>query len=74
MFILDAWIITGGTNSGVREFVGQAVRDHIITHGTRDNVVCLGIPSWGALKNRHVLEGAVNIFYFITSWVLKVSF
>jgi hypothetical protein len=40
----DAWIITGGTQSGVMELVGQAVRDHMLQNGSYEqNLVVLGI-------------------------------
>lgn len=53
-----AWIITGGTATGVMQFVGEAVRDHLITLGSNDkSVVALGIASWGCVANRNALDG-----------------
>ncbi|XP_061196286.1 transient receptor potential cation channel subfamily M member-like 2 [Saccostrea echinata] len=52
-----AWIITGGTRTGVMEFVGDAVKDHIITTGRKNDVVVLGIATWGCVANRHALDG-----------------
>ena len=53
-----AWIITGGTATGVMQFVGEAVRDHLITLGSQDKtVVALGIASWGCVANRSALDG-----------------
>ena len=55
---LGAWIITGGTATGVMQFVGEAVRDHMITLGSNDKtVVALGIASWGCVANRSALDG-----------------
>ncbi|CAC5368004.1 TRPM3 [Mytilus coruscus] len=52
-----AWIVTGGTGTGVMEFVGEAVRDHFITFGKRDNIVALGVPTWGAVAGNESLDG-----------------
>lgn len=53
-----AWIITGGTATGVMEFVGEAVRDHILTAGNQDkNVVAIGVATWGIVANRVELDG-----------------
>ncbi|CAL1535907.1 unnamed protein product [Lymnaea stagnalis] len=55
-----AWIITGGTKSGVMEFVGEAVKDHMTIHGssTDDECVALGIVSWGAVGSKKALDGS----------------
>nr|XP_022319514.1 transient receptor potential cation channel subfamily M member 5-like [Crassostrea virginica] len=52
-----AWIITGGTRTGVMEFVGDAVKDHIITTGRKNDVVVLGMATWGCVANRQALDG-----------------
>ena len=40
------------------QFVGEAVRDHMITLGSNDKtVVALGIASWGCVANRSALDG-----------------
>lgn len=52
-----AWIITGGTRTGVMEFVGDAVKDHIITSGRKNDVVVLGVATWGCVANRQALDG-----------------
>ena len=40
------------------QFVGEAVRDHMITLGSNDkSVVALGIASWGCVANRAALDG-----------------
>ncbi|KAK3595125.1 hypothetical protein CHS0354_002378 [Potamilus streckersoni] len=56
--IKGAWIITGGTKTGVMKLVGEAVTDPILTNGTTDtNIVALGIATWGCLANRENFEG-----------------
>ncbi|KAK3595122.1 hypothetical protein CHS0354_002375 [Potamilus streckersoni] len=53
-----AWIITGGMGAGVMKFIGEAVRDHIVTKGTLDkNIVALGIATFGCVANRESLDG-----------------
>ncbi|CAL1535901.1 unnamed protein product [Lymnaea stagnalis] len=54
-----AWIITGGTKSGVMEFVGEAVKDHMLIHSnsTDNKCVVLGIASWGVVGNKKALNG-----------------
>ncbi len=55
---LGAWIVTGGTNAGVMEFVGEAVKDHMLSMGSSEcNVVALGIATWGVIDNRKSLMG-----------------
>ena len=57
MFITGAWIITGGTNTGVMTLVGEAVRDHVETTGASEHdVVVLGITTWGTVDNKKSLE------------------
>ena len=53
---LGAWIITGGTSTGVMEFVGDAVKDFQLQAGsTEQQVVALGIATWGIVDNRESL-------------------
>ncbi|KAL8563213.1 hypothetical protein ACOMHN_053960 [Nucella lapillus] len=49
-----AWIVTGGTNTGVMKHVGEAVRDYGLTAEGR--VICIGITPWGCVQSREVLE------------------
>ncbi|KAJ1121114.1 hypothetical protein NDU88_009242 [Pleurodeles waltl] len=53
-----AWIITGGTHTGVMKHVGEAVRDFTWSRRSYVNreIVVLGIAPWGALHNRDNLE------------------
>lgn len=39
------------------EFVGDAVKDHIITTGRKNDVVVIGMATWGCVANRHALDG-----------------
>ena len=49
--------MTGGTNTGVMEFVGEAAKDHALSGGTFDQqVVALGIATWGIVDNKESLE------------------
>lgn len=65
-----AWIITGGTATGVMQFVGEAVRDHLITLGSNDNkVVALGIATWGCIANRESLDGE-GVLRFLLIYIL----
>uniref|UniRef100_A0A667XU13 Transient receptor potential cation channel, subfamily M, member 2 n=1 Tax=Myripristis murdjan TaxID=586833 RepID=A0A667XU13_9TELE len=51
-----AWIITGGTHTGVMKHVGQAVRDHALSSSSmRGQIVAIGVATWGTLHNRHAL-------------------
>lgn len=50
-----AWIITGGTNTGVMKHVGEAVRDYGLTSASSTPVVAIGIATWGVVQNRHDL-------------------
>ncbi|XP_064621625.1 transient receptor potential cation channel subfamily M member-like 2 [Lineus longissimus] len=51
-----AWIVTTGMNSGVVKYVGEAVKDHVITTSTAElNIVCLGICPWGYIDNKETL-------------------
>lgn len=43
-----AWIITGGTDSGVMAIIGKAMNDH----DKKRTVPCIGITSFGSLRSR----------------------
>lgn len=53
-----AWILTPGTNTGVYMMVGAAVKDHIDSTGSAamNDIVLLGIASWGSVTERDRLE------------------
>lgn len=58
-----AWIMTGGTNTGVMRHVGEAVRGHtVMSRGAqlKDNtqqVHLIGIATWGIVDHRKILVG-----------------
>ena len=49
--------MTGGIRTGLIEIVGDAVKDHIITTGHRNDLVVLGMANWGRVANRQALDG-----------------
>ena len=51
-----AWVVTGGTATGVMGMVGEMVHE---AEDPRD-VICLGIATWGIVKNHEVLDEAIN--------------
>lgn len=53
-----AWIITGGSHTGVMKQVGEAVRDFSLSSSCSEGeVVTIGIATWGTVHNR---EGLVH--------------
>ena len=67
--ISGAWIISGGTNTGVMKIVGEAVNDYQMTSASSDQkIVALGIATWGIINNKKDLvnpDGRVSM-NFIT--------
>ncbi|XP_035248591.1 transient receptor potential cation channel subfamily M member 2 isoform X2 [Anguilla anguilla] len=58
-----AWILTGGTHTGVMKHVGQAVRDYTLTSSsTEDQIVAIGVATWGIVLNRHTLVNPEGCF------------
>ncbi|KAJ0070569.1 hypothetical protein NL108_016259, partial [Boleophthalmus pectinirostris] len=58
-----AWILTGGTNTGVMKHVGQAVRDHALSSSVSGgHIVAIGVATWGILHNRDVLVNSKGCF------------
>ncbi|KAJ0005778.1 hypothetical protein NQD34_015672, partial [Periophthalmus magnuspinnatus] len=58
-----AWILTGGTNTGVMKHVGQAVRDHALSSSMGGGqIVAIGVATWGILHNRHTLVNPQGCF------------
>ncbi|XP_048780497.1 transient receptor potential cation channel subfamily M member 2-like isoform X2 [Ostrea edulis] len=53
-----AWIVTGGINTGVNRYVGEAIRDYWLTTTSTVPTVTLGITTWGCVKNREDLNDA----------------
>ncbi|XP_035953132.1 transient receptor potential cation channel subfamily M member 2 isoform X1 [Halichoerus grypus] len=53
-----AWIITGGSHTGVMKQVGKAVRDFTLSSSyNEEEVVTVGIATWGTVHNR---EGLIH--------------
>ncbi|ELT97529.1 hypothetical protein CAPTEDRAFT_120255, partial [Capitella teleta] len=50
-----AWIISGGTNTGVMKHVGDALGDTLVQ--SRNNIITIGIAPWGVVHNRVALIG-----------------
>uniref|UniRef100_A0A8C3ARZ7 Transient receptor potential cation channel, subfamily M, member 2 n=1 Tax=Cyclopterus lumpus TaxID=8103 RepID=A0A8C3ARZ7_CYCLU len=57
-----AWIITGGTHTGVMKHVGQAVRDHALSNSTQGQIVAIGVATWGIIHNRDALVHSEGCF------------
>ncbi|XP_070536806.1 transient receptor potential cation channel subfamily M member-like 2 isoform X1 [Ptychodera flava] len=53
----NAWIITGGTHTGVMKHVGEAVRDYTLGSGSygKTSIVNIGIAPWGVVYKREDL-------------------
>ncbi|XP_035660504.1 transient receptor potential cation channel subfamily M member-like 2 isoform X2 [Branchiostoma floridae] len=50
----DAWLLTGGMDSGIMKCVGEAVRDQVSNFAT--SPVAIGIATWGSVDNRPSLQ------------------
>ncbi|KXJ08257.1 Transient receptor potential cation channel subfamily M member 7 [Exaiptasia diaphana] len=50
-----AWIITGGTNTGVMKHVGEAVKEQQLMLGSDSEVHVIGIASWGIVDKQNSL-------------------
>lgn len=55
MLYIGAWIITGGTHTGVMKHVGQAVRDYALSSSVHGQIVAIGVATWGIIHNRDAL-------------------
>ncbi|XP_029968357.1 transient receptor potential cation channel subfamily M member 2-like [Salarias fasciatus] len=63
-----AWIITGGTHTGVMKHVGQAVRDYALSSSMHSQIVAIGVATWGVIHNREALvhpEGCFPAHYLM---------
>ncbi|XP_035138985.3 transient receptor potential cation channel subfamily M member 2 isoform X5 [Callithrix jacchus] len=53
-----AWIITGGSHTGVMKQVGEAVRDFSLSSGYKEGeVITIGVATWGTVHRR---EGLIH--------------
>ncbi|XP_008565916.1 PREDICTED: transient receptor potential cation channel subfamily M member 2 [Galeopterus variegatus] len=51
-----AWIITGGSHTGVMKQVGEAVRDFSLSSSYKEGeVITIGVATWGTIHNRESL-------------------
>lgn len=50
-----AWIITGGTNTGVMKHVGEAVKEQQLMGGNENKVNVIGIATWGIVDGKDSL-------------------
>ncbi|XP_075960121.1 transient receptor potential cation channel subfamily M member 2 [Anarhichas minor] len=57
-----AWILTGGTHTGVMKHVGQAVRDHALSNSMQGQIVAIGVATWGIIHNRDALVHSEGCF------------
>ncbi|XP_076975263.1 transient receptor potential cation channel subfamily M member 2 isoform X2 [Tamandua tetradactyla] len=58
-----AWIISGGSHTGVMKQVGEAVRDFSLGSSDHErDVVAVGIATWGAIHNRGSLVQPAGSF------------
>lgn len=53
-----AWIITGGTHTGVMKHVGEAVKDYALSSSMQSQIVAIGVATWGIIHNRGSLVQA----------------
>ena len=54
----DAWLVTGGTKTGVMKEVGCAVKtyEYSLSGAIKKRAVCIGIATWGIVHDREKLE------------------
>ena len=60
--LIDAWLITAGTNAGVVKEVGEALNNYRYKnekHGL--DVPCIGIGSWGYTAGNELLSKPASI-------------
>ncbi|KAG9271648.1 transient receptor potential cation channel subfamily M member 2-like [Astyanax mexicanus] len=64
-----AWILTGGTHTGVMKHVGMAVRDYTLSSSSLEGqIVTIGVATWGVIHNREALvhpEGRFPAHYYL---------
>uniref|UniRef100_A0A4W4H3K8 TRPM SLOG domain-containing protein n=1 Tax=Electrophorus electricus TaxID=8005 RepID=A0A4W4H3K8_ELEEL len=64
-----AWILTGGTHTGVMKHVGMAVHDYILSSRFMERqIIAIGVATWGVIHNRQDLvhpEGCFPAHYYL---------
>ncbi|XP_041364293.1 transient receptor potential cation channel subfamily M member 8-like [Gigantopelta aegis] len=67
-----AWIITGGTGTGIMQIVGEAIHEYTMAHDVQDQkLVALGIATWGIISNRSALVGKGDKGLFPATYAIK---
>ncbi|XP_065175195.1 transient receptor potential cation channel subfamily M member 2-like isoform X2 [Sycon ciliatum] len=55
----NAWLVSGGTNTGVMKLVGDVVQEHTVhrakSHASSRNLCAIGFATWGTLEDRESL-------------------
>jgi transient receptor potential cation channel subfamily M protein 2 len=59
----DAWIITGGTNTGVMRLVGEAVEEEYPKYPADTELTVLGIATWEVIAMREKLMREDSVRY-----------
>ncbi|XP_037686515.1 transient receptor potential cation channel subfamily M member 2 isoform X3 [Choloepus didactylus] len=58
-----AWIVSGGSHTGVMKQVGEAVRDFSLSSGCHEGgVITIGVATWGTIHNRDSLVQPTGSF------------
>ncbi|XP_066299867.1 transient receptor potential cation channel subfamily M member-like 2 isoform X2 [Branchiostoma lanceolatum] len=57
-----AWIITGGTHTGVMKHVGEAVRTNAVAGRSSNKVVAIGVATWGIVHHKDELINSQGSF------------
>lgn len=71
MSVTGAWILTGGTHTGVMKHVGRAVRDYnLSSNAVGGQIVAIGVPTWGVIHNRQTLVHPEVITFLIHLTIL----
>eukprot|EP00794_Sanderia_malayensis_P003485 gene3485-3983_t len=69
----DAWIITGGTSTGVMQHVGEAVASQTHIGATCGRINCIGIAPWGQVDNSQNLISRDGKGCFPAHYTIDIS-
>ena len=77
-----AWIITGGTNTGVMRHVGEAVKGHtVMSRGTQlskdktSQLHLIGIATWGIVNHREdLIDSQVRTFHLGLNYIVFIIY
>ena len=53
--LLGAWLVTGGTHHGAMKDVGDTIHNFRLMSASNQNVVAIGIASWGCIQDKEML-------------------